>query len=900
MLADPVLLLVLALLGAGGARIAARACRVSDPSLARALGLPISLSLLLLVAEALVRFVPVWVCLAGALALVGLLARACRAPLPEPEVEPLTKGMRWLVGLVLVASVFYLHLNQLARPSDDFWIQYPLTRSLFRGNFPPVNPYFPDLPLQGQHGRPLLMATLSSALGGDTLRGQWITELVLLVNSAFLWILALRRATGRARAGVLAGLLVFLGVNVGSRVGLMDTYDNENLLVYLLLGGLVGLGTEFLANAARRWPQPLPLLACLTLLLSACGAISATHFALAGATLVLGGGLVGLRRRSAAGSLGRTLGAVLVVATALSVAQGGALQDLGRWFLDPQAPRVDQVGRNQPIAIHFPKQPFLALRLGVDPYQRFSFALDTALFRRYQPALDDGGHASILGPKVLVLHWLPTWLAPLTLGWAVWRRHPAGALLGCFGVLAYLIPGMVDFGPVREAEYLRWEFASGVALAALLGVVLADMWERRPPGARGRLVGALIVLVLLVDLVGAQRRLNDLVIELQRSPDLLQRAAGLWYPSTRDWFAALPRLGLTEEDLEAALWLSQRAGPNERLLTDFRAAGHDSLEREAALAGLAGVYPVGHSLPPRWRPVGRAPDLPSEPTVAFRQVREPRLLAGLGVNWLLWNPGENPRPPEGLTPAARFGHPPKVRYLYRLEGSDCPGPLVLDSRPTSVQVRVEGLPAPRGWAAGTAYPVTVQFSQPLAGWLAPVLREANGTLVNRLSPVTVPVQGDRVRAWLVPPLEEGDYRLSWAWSPGGKQPWRSLLGETPVAYRFSQAIEEALRVERVEVGAGRRASLTLRNIAGQAFWPGGPVRIQGWVWDPERHRYRVPSAPEAEQALEEPLGPGASQTVHLWLKDPLPPGGRVDVTAAARYGPSITVPRREAPETPSP
>jgi hypothetical protein len=48
--------------------------------------------------------------------------------------------------------------------------------------------------------------------------------------------------------------------------------------------------------------------------------------------------------------------------------------------------------------------------------------------------------------------------------------------------------------------------------------------------------------------------------------------------------------------------------------------------------------------------------------------------------------------------------------------------------------------------------------------------------------------------------------------------------------------------------------------------------------------------------LEDPLGPDDSRTLEFLLRDPLPPGGRVDVTAAARYGPSITVPRWEALE----
>ena len=900
MIADPALLHVLALLGAGGARIAARACRVADPSLAAALGLPLALSGLLLLCSFLARFLPLWACLGLGLALVGLGARQARGPLPEPEFRPLDRKLRWLVGLALGATLLYLHASQLARPADDFWIQYPLTRSILTGNFPPVNPYFPDLPWEGRPGRPVLLATLSCAVGGDTLRAQWLLELVLTVNSLFLWILALRRASGSARGGVLGGLLVFLGVNVGSRVGLMDAYDNENLLVYLLLAALMALANEMLSHAARRWPLPRPLLAALVVVAAALGGLSVTHFLLALATLVPGCLLVSYWRRSAARSLAGAMLLVALASTLLVLAQGGGLLDLARGLVGSSPSPEARLGLVPPTTIRFPKEPLLALRLGMDPYQRFSFALDTALFRRYQPALDDGGYASIFGTKVLVLHWLPTWLCPLTLAWGFWRRSRAGLLLGCFGVLAYVTPGLVDFGPVREAEFLRWEFASGVAFAALLGLALADLWERRPAGPRGLWVGALLVLLVLLDLVGAQRRLNDVAIEMQRNPELLVQTLLPWYPGTEAWLLGLPGLGLAPADLEAARWLRQNAAPGSRVLTDFRSEGHDSVDWEAAVAGQAGLFPVGHAPPPRWRPAGSTPDLPSEPTVAYRQTADPQTLAGLGVDWILRDPSRSLQPPLGLAAAAEVGLPPGVRRLYRLGQDSAPGPLDRGQPPLEVEASTLGIPGPRSWEPGIAYPVTVRLARPLEGWLAPVLREPGQVPVNLFSPVTVRIQGESVSAWLVPPLEEGSYQLSWLSSPGSSVPWRELAGSTPAPSHFSQALEEDLRVEHFEMDDGPKGWLTLRNASSEVFDPGGPLRVQGWVWDPSRHGYRVPFSPEVEVETSGPLAPGASRRLQLKLKAVLPPGGRVDVTAAARYGPSITIPRWEAPPPPVP
>lgn len=891
MAADALLLLVLAFLGACGARVAARACRVSDPSLAGALGLPLALSVVLLAAGLLARVMPLWGCLALAGALVGVAAWSASQESPEREAQDFTSGQRWLLAFVLLASVFYLHTSQLARPEDDFWIHYPVTRSLLKGNIPPVNPYFPDLPLQGHYGRHLLLATMSTAVGGDTLRTQWILELVLMVNSVCLWSLALRRAAASARAGALGATLVFLGVNVGSRVGLMDAYDNNNLLVYLLLAALLGLFAEILRNAERRWPVPWPLLAATALIAGAYGAVYETHFVLALGAFTVGAAAVGTVRRSSANMLARAVLVVVAGSTLLAVAQGGTLQNLALRALGQQpqvAAAAGEQNQSQHVTVRFPKDPFLAIRLGVDPYQRFSFALDTALFRRYQPALDDGGYASIFGPKVLVLHWLPTWLAPLTLAWAIRRRSLPGGLLGAFGLLAYLTPGLFDFGPVHEAEYFRWEFAAGVAFAGLLGLALADLWDRRPPGAKGTLVATGIVLLILVDLVGAQRRLNDLAIELQRDTALVNRTMTPWYPDTQRWMLGQKSLDLTQADLSAAAWLWANARPGDRVLTGFRTEGHESILWEAAMAGLAGVFPVGHALPPPWLPVGVAPYLPDEATVAYRQTRRPEVLGGLRVDWVLQDPARE-KPPEGLRPFQEVVAATDRRNLYRL-GSGAPGPLALGA-PQGPEASVQGVPS--AWEAGVAYPVAVKLAEPRKGWLAPVLSRPDGSLANRLGPVTVRVDGSEAQAWVVPPLEEGDYQLSWAFAPEAG-PWEHLPGEVPAPYHFSVAVEESLRVQEVILRNDGAGTIVLRNVSNEEFAAGGPVRVQWWVWHPERHGYRVPFAPEGQEQVDLKLAPGAEHRVDFQLSEPVPPGGRVDVSVAARLGPPLPVARLHA------
>ena len=104
-------------------------------------------------------------------------------------------------------------------------------------------------------------------------------------------------------------------------------------------------------------------------------------------------------------------------------------------------------------------------------YQRISVGFENPPFRNWVPLIGGEGYLSIFSPAFLVTHWLPLFLCPLTLVWCIKREHWPGLAFWVFGAWAYLVPGLVDFGPVYEWEYFRWEYAAGFAWAVPLGLM---------------------------------------------------------------------------------------------------------------------------------------------------------------------------------------------------------------------------------------------------------------------------------------------------------------------------------------------------------------------------------------------------------------------------------------------
>jgi hypothetical protein len=71
-----------------------------------------------------------------------------------------------------------------------------------------------------------------------------------------------------------------------------------------------------------------------------------------------------------------------------------------------------------------------------------------------------------------------------------------GAVLWVFGLTSFLVPALVDFGPVHEREYFRWEFAAGFGFAGALAVALAQLWRQ------GRVAKVTVVLLAVAVTIG--------------------------------------------------------------------------------------------------------------------------------------------------------------------------------------------------------------------------------------------------------------------------------------------------------------------------------------------------------------------------------------------------------------
>src|ERR1044071_1490891 len=100
---------------------------------------------------------------------MGLLGVASIAiALATKRRPPLAAGAPphavWLGFLCATAFLVPL-LAQLRSSDDDFFIHAPLMALYLKNNFPPHNPFFPDLPYSGHYGRDLTISSLSVLFG---------------------------------------------------------------------------------------------------------------------------------------------------------------------------------------------------------------------------------------------------------------------------------------------------------------------------------------------------------------------------------------------------------------------------------------------------------------------------------------------------------------------------------------------------------------------------------------------------------------------------------------------------------------------------------------------------------------------------------------------------------------
>ncbi len=641
---------------------------------ASAMVLPLGLSLLLLGVNGVYRVADLQQAVLGTVGVIALAALLIALltrpqPLQKPRLHPAT-----LAFLVVAGLAIYLFTNsqQVANPDDDYWIHTPLQGLMLHGGFPPTNPFFSDIPMNGHYGRNLMLVSVGWLSGLDMPFVQVLMTDVFQLATFLLLFTTLRRATGSELQAVLGTAFMFFGINVGGRGGVMDTLQNNNAVVHMDLVLILNLVLRVWGgptSGGRFWAAVLG-----GLVLGGYAIVYETHFGLVLlATLSTAAVVCGLqawkgpRTPTAEGgghadrldrrALALTL-LLLALATPLAVTQGGPLTELfhrkvlGQAEVDVATLSKGMQNQAQFVKVQFPKERLFQILLEHGEYQRISYVYRTRTFlSRFYSESPERGYRYIWSWDVLKIHWLALLLAPFSAWVLLRRRHLAGLWLGAFGLVSFLIPAVVDFGPVYESEYFRWQFAAGLGLAGALGLAAGALFEdfwRAHPGALGawqptpseaRLrLGPRGLAVLALVLVAWLETLSCGEFLLLRMEDLTSKGqwvrGALLLPDTRAWLARHAVLDFHPADWEAARWLEKRVQPRQRMLSNFQEENNFSILYESTLSGLSGARSVGHALPLDDEPIGTTPYHMAPPARAFWSTLDPGLLRGLGADWL--------------------------------------------------------------------------------------------------------------------------------------------------------------------------------------------------------------------------------------------------------------------------
>lgn len=703
----------------------------------------------------------------GALALAGLALKG-----PEWAWPRHSRGVNVTVTVTALLVLGFTHYHQLRFLDTDMWIHEALIGSYIHGVFPPVHPFFPEFPLNGHYGRDLLVATLTP-LHADPLGATWGLNLVLQTCGFLALFGSVSRFTGSPLQGIVAALMAYFGVCTGFRVGLIDTFDGNNGVTYTLLILIFYLMMRVLRGEGWR------VAVVAGVLLGAYQLVYETHFGL----MMLTGLTIAVffvRER-------RIWLQILVVATlalGLAAVEGGPISDL---IARRGAHHYSNVETNlsQRVQARFPKEHFAQVMVTTAEYQRLSVAYKTSFFKGLRPRIEGTGYMSVFDPRFFPLHWLPLYLAPLTL-WCLYRhQHQTGLAFWVFGAWAYAIPAVVDFGPIYEWEFYRWEFAAGMGWAAALGISLALVLGSEPEAAGdeddegqpealiqaqsepygwtlklGRRFPRAVAagLVLVAALAAGEKLLNDAVIDIQKHPMA-------WFPDPGQWRAERPELGLDKVDLQATRWLSERVKTGERVVNNLGSETPQGIWPDTGITARTGALPAGRAVSPHQgeqqnQPGGQGPCQYRSPSArAFLATGRPELLSSRNIQWLYLDPdriqGDWLDRLEGLESSPEFsdteGH---RRRVYRLP----PAPREA-AHPTSVEARLNVSQA--DLRTGRHYPVELRFKESVEG----VVRTRVVSPEHTEDPLDIQVQGESVTHSLVTPLIEGSYQLQISFPP---------------------------------------------------------------------------------------------------------------------------------------
>ena len=602
--------------------------------------------------------------------------------LPKPTPQP----WRWsaLVWISLGLIYFFTASQQIANPDDDFWIHTPLQGLMLHGNFPPFNPFFSEIPMNGHYGRNLSLVTVAYLSHLDIFFVQHLMTCLVQLLTYLLLLLGLERHTGSRVQALLGATLMYFGINAGGRGGLMDTLQNNNAYVHLYLALCLHLCLTLWRRDSTRGAALLG-----GLVLGGYAIVYETHFGLTGLAILAAWPLASWKAENAREIALKTL-IMLCVSVPIAATQGGPITNIVQRKLSGQREVAAETlskgmqNQSQVVKLTVPKHNLFQILLERGEYQRIScIYYSNTIFKHLYTPSPGRGYASIWSWDVLKLHFLPLYLAP----WSAWfllrRKNVAGWWLWSWGMVSFLVPAVVDFGPIYESEYFRWEFAAGLGLAGALGTALGQLWEetRRDldwtyeltPGGlvldirRGGWLQIAIAATLYCDTLACQQFLSDRCRSIAAQGDWLKRAVLL--PSSQEWLRSHAVLDFLPIDWRAARWLETQVQPGHRLLTNFSQENNFSILFESTLTGVCGARCVGHALPLDEEAIGTTPFHQAAPTAAFWETQDRAFLDQLLVDWIYYRPTKQ-RPSltaEGLELVHNETEGEQERQIYRYQ-----------------------------------------------------------------------------------------------------------------------------------------------------------------------------------------------------------------------------------------
>jgi hypothetical protein len=564
----------------------------------------------------------------------------------SPATPRISSRATWLSRLVLLGTSLlvwaFTNISQNLSPDDDYWIHTPLQGLLVRGRFPLEHPFFSEIPMGGHYGRDLLIAALSCLTGYDIFWLQaWHTTMAQVLAYLLLFLTILR-FTGCQIQAILGSWFFLFGANAGGRGGMIDTYQNNNAMVYFQLVLLA-----YLIQIV--WHKGRPAAAVIAgLVLGNYAIVYETHFGLMVLSMLTCCLVFQACKDfpiSRAGVLAGLL--VLVVAAPIAVSQGGPFTTLGKRWLGRQVEKErdyspGELNQHQVVRLKFPKDQLFQIQLGYGNYQRISCVYSSSSWLSHLNNVTSGApYRPIWSWDVLKLHWLSLYLAPLSLIVLAYFRNSGGVFYWAFGAWAFLVPSVCDFGPIYEFEYFRWEFASATALAVCLGMAAGEIASRALGSPRaGSIAGGCILVggLLWANTLPFQRTFLPRVYQGYQRANLNLGGALMIMP-TEPWIRHhQPKLRVEPGDLKVARWLRDHAHPGDRSLTNFSQTHPESILFESTLVGISGVRSVGHSLPLDAEPIGTPPYHMAAAARAFFEKPDLASLEMLKVDWICLRP----------------------------------------------------------------------------------------------------------------------------------------------------------------------------------------------------------------------------------------------------------------------